>query len=151
MRVPCPCCGYLTLTERSCWDVCQVCYWEDDGQGDANADVESGGPNHVSLTTARQNFKTFGASERRFVQFTAVHSRRASFGRRGPSAARCASYAAATRAASASGISPPCHARVKNLTSPPPFLPFCPNGVKPPSLRARDPDKRLNGLRSACV
>lgn len=69
MRVQCPCCGYLTLSERSVWEVCQVCYWEDDGQGDADADVERGGPNKVSLSSARLNFKNCGAAESRFVQF----------------------------------------------------------------------------------
>jgi hypothetical protein len=69
VRFLCPCCGYVTLAERSCWAICKVCFWEDDGQGDGDADVERGGPNHVSLTAARANFKAFGAVEQRFVKF----------------------------------------------------------------------------------
>lgn len=26
----CPCCGYKTIKERGCYDICKVCYWEDD-------------------------------------------------------------------------------------------------------------------------
>ncbi len=67
-RFRCPCCGYLTLDERGGWDICQVCYWEDDGQDDHNADEVLGGPNGVlSLTKARVNFRAFGACEERFI------------------------------------------------------------------------------------
>jgi cysteine-rich CPCC protein len=55
-RVSCPCCGFLTLTERSAFEICPVCFWEDDGQDDADADDTKGGPNSSSLTEARRNF-----------------------------------------------------------------------------------------------
>ena len=63
----CPCCGYRTLPERGGDDICPVCFWEDDGQDEQDADVVRGGPNgSASLTQARTNFKAFGASlERR--------------------------------------------------------------------------------------
>ena len=54
----CPCCGSRTLHERGCWDICLVCFWEDDGITDV--DVISG-PNHMSLAEARRNFATIGA------------------------------------------------------------------------------------------
>jgi hypothetical protein len=54
----CPCCGYPTLHERSGYDICSLCNWEDDGQDDPYADEILGGPNGAySLTAARQNFK----------------------------------------------------------------------------------------------
>jgi hypothetical protein len=63
----CPCCGFLTLTERAAWEICPVCYWEDDGQDDSEADEVFGGPNgELSLTAARRNYAEFGAVERRF-------------------------------------------------------------------------------------
>jgi hypothetical protein len=63
----CPCCGYLTLGERAGFEICEVCYWEDDGQDDHDADRARGGPNgSLSLTEARQNFDRWGASEKRF-------------------------------------------------------------------------------------
>lgn len=60
---PCPCCGYKTLTVRK---VHEICFWQDDGQGDEDADTIRDGPNHdLSLTQARNNFKEFGASSLR--------------------------------------------------------------------------------------
>jgi hypothetical protein len=62
----CPCCAYHTLTERAAFEICPVCYWEDDGQGDENADETLGGPNgQLSLSQARANFTRFGASDER--------------------------------------------------------------------------------------
>jgi len=53
----CPCCGYATLGARGEWQICDICWWEDDGQDDADADVVLGGPNaNLSLTQARVNF-----------------------------------------------------------------------------------------------
>jgi hypothetical protein len=56
-RVKCPCCDYPTLTERAGYDICVLCNWEDDGQGDETADEVRGGPNSdYSLAEARANF-----------------------------------------------------------------------------------------------
>lgn len=58
----CPCCGYRSLLERAGDEICPVCFWEDDGQDDGDADIVRGGPNgDLSLSQARTNFKTFGA------------------------------------------------------------------------------------------
>lgn len=58
----CPCCGYLTLAGRGDYEICDVCFWEDDGQDEHDATVVRGGPNgRLSLTQARQNFERFGA------------------------------------------------------------------------------------------
>ncbi|MFF1770133.1 CPCC family cysteine-rich protein [Streptomyces sp. NPDC058249] len=37
----CPCCGFLTLDERGSYEICPVCFWEDDGQ-DAKMPTGSG-------------------------------------------------------------------------------------------------------------
>jgi hypothetical protein len=56
-RFACPCCGYPTLDELANYEICELCNWEDDGQGDAEANEVWGGPNSdYSLTEARQNF-----------------------------------------------------------------------------------------------
>lgn len=61
----CPCCGYATLSERSGYEICQVCFWEDDGQDDADAGDVRGGPNgSSSLDDARRHFLSLGASDR---------------------------------------------------------------------------------------
>ena len=64
----CPCCGCRTLSERGRFEICEVCFWEDDGQDDYDADVVRGGPNgSLSLTQARANYLRCGASNDRRV------------------------------------------------------------------------------------
>jgi len=66
-KYPCPCCGYRTLSERGGDEICKVCFWEDDGQDDQDADDVRGGPNgSLSLTAARKNFAQNGVVELRF-------------------------------------------------------------------------------------
>lgn len=65
----CPCCHCLTLETRGDFDICDVCYWEDDGQDNHDADVVRGGPNGVlSLAQARVNYLEFGACERSMIE-----------------------------------------------------------------------------------
>jgi len=64
----CPCCGYRTLSERTVFEICEVCFWEDDGQDDGDADECRGGPNgSLSLSAARANYLRFGACEESMV------------------------------------------------------------------------------------
>ena len=62
---PCPCCGFTTLTEPppGTFEVCPVCFWEDDAAQFANPTL-AGGANKISLTDARSNFLDVGASSR---------------------------------------------------------------------------------------
>lgn len=63
----CPCCGYKTLLGRGNYEICKVCFWEDDGQDEPDADIALGGPNgSLSLRDAQANFKKLGAAEERF-------------------------------------------------------------------------------------
>jgi hypothetical protein len=60
-RVACPVCKCLTLPARGGYDICEVCFWEDDGTDDPDA---TGGPNGaVSLAAARANYRAFGACD----------------------------------------------------------------------------------------
>lgn len=54
----CVCCGYRTLRGRGGYEICRVCFWEDDGATDPNV---YSGPNHMTLHEARANFNQFGA------------------------------------------------------------------------------------------
>ena len=57
----CPCCSLPTIGERGWYEICTVCWWEDDGQDDSDADDVLGGPNKgYSLSAARENFKKHG-------------------------------------------------------------------------------------------
>jgi hypothetical protein len=49
MHFQCPCCGYMTLDERGMFDICVVCFWEDDDpeeQFGQPALERPEGPNH---------------------------------------------------------------------------------------------------------
>lgn len=66
----CPCCGYKTLDEEppGTYDICEICFWEDDGIQFDNPDYR-GGANHVSLREAQKNFLEFGACEKEMIKF----------------------------------------------------------------------------------
>lgn len=65
-RFACPCCHHLTLDERGGYEICPVCFWEDDGQDDHDAARVRGGPNGpLSLEQARRNYVSFGACDER--------------------------------------------------------------------------------------
>jgi hypothetical protein len=69
-KFACHCCGFLTLTEEplGSYEICPVCFWEDDYVQLMEPTV-GGGPNHVSLEEARQNYAKFGVSEERFKMY----------------------------------------------------------------------------------
>ena len=48
----CPCCGYRTLPGRFDYDLCPVCWWEDDGV----EPWEYSGPNAQTLVEAQQEY-----------------------------------------------------------------------------------------------
>lgn len=65
-KFACPCCGYKTLDGApGYYEVCPVCYWEDDPLQTREPDSFAGS-NHVSLNAARTNFAAFGACEERY-------------------------------------------------------------------------------------
>ena len=65
-KIYCDCCGYDTISEHGEYEICPICYWEDDKYQVENPD-SNGGANQVSLIEARKNFAEFGAAERKFV------------------------------------------------------------------------------------
>ena len=67
-NVRCLCCGCRTLTVPGVFELCPVCWWQDDGQDDSDADVVRGTVNgELSLAEARNNFQICGAAHPRFV------------------------------------------------------------------------------------
>ena len=55
---PCPCCRFRTLQARGGYEICRVCFWEDDGSNDID---RVSAPNHMSLREAREAFARLGA------------------------------------------------------------------------------------------
>lgn len=82
-KFTCPCCGYRTLNERGAYDICPVCFWEDDAyivikDGAINGvrfdrdvsdeellDVPSGANHGLTLREGRDNYRRLGACEER--------------------------------------------------------------------------------------
>ena len=60
----CPCCGYKTRGEEQygSYDICPICFWEDDPFQVENPDTDIGA-NPISLRQAQRNFKEFGACD----------------------------------------------------------------------------------------
>lgn len=68
-KYPCPCCGCLTFDEPPTgnYDICPVCFWEDDPIALEKPDEELG-CNGVSLTQAKKNYKKFGACKKEMLK-----------------------------------------------------------------------------------
>ncbi|RTQ51386.1 hydrolase [Hymenobacter gummosus] len=61
---PCPCCSYYTFDAPpdNSFDICPVCYWEDDGV-QLREPTYAGGANKLSLEQARLHYAQYGACE----------------------------------------------------------------------------------------
>lgn len=68
VKCTCPCCGYKTLAESGNYDLCPICYWEDDPSQYEDPDLE-GGPNSLSLRQAQLNFILYGASSQECLSY----------------------------------------------------------------------------------
>lgn len=69
-RFRCPCCGYRTLESAGALALCPVCWWEDDGQEDADAaEVRLTVNGELSLREAREYFTRCGAAHPRFLPY----------------------------------------------------------------------------------
>ncbi|WP_221088938.1 CPCC family cysteine-rich protein [Deinococcus aquaedulcis] len=61
-RFACPCCGFLTLATLGEYEVCPVCFWEDQTDCALKPD-ELSEANGLSLSQARLHFNRYGACE----------------------------------------------------------------------------------------
>ena len=70
IKYTCPCCGYKTLGEEppGTFEICDICFWEDDLVQFDDPDFE-GGANGPSLRTAQKNFFGFGACQKDKLKF----------------------------------------------------------------------------------
>lgn len=86
-KLACLCCGCLTLDERGGYDICPVCFWEDDaylivGNGEIKGvlvdkevsdedllDVPSGANHGLTLREGRENYRNFGACEKSMKKY----------------------------------------------------------------------------------
>ena len=71
----CPCCGYRTLKTAGAMALCPVCWWEDDGQEDGDADdVRLTANGTLSLSQARAYYAECGAAHPRFLPYVRKHA-----------------------------------------------------------------------------
>jgi len=76
----CPCCDYFSLGSRAEYEICEICFWEDDGIDLDDLDRYSG-PNHITLRDARDNFRRFSACDNRAVAHVLPEAKRVRFRR----------------------------------------------------------------------
>ena len=57
-KFQCPCCDYFTLDEVGVYNICEVCFWEDDG----TTSEHGFSPNGSTLNEARSNYLKFSAN-----------------------------------------------------------------------------------------
>lgn len=92
----CLCCGYRTLKERGGYDICPVCFWEDETypiihnnsidvlkrsgnyrseeySGEDVLDIPSGANHGLTLRQGRENYKKYGACEESMVCHVRKH------------------------------------------------------------------------------
>ena len=65
----CPCCGFNSLIEppNGTYNICRICFWEDDPIQQEDPNYE-GGANRVSLIQGQKNFEKYGACEINMVK-----------------------------------------------------------------------------------
>lgn len=70
MKYTCACCGFKTLEQElpGTYDICSICFWEDDEIQFLNPDDKEGA-NYVSLREAQRNFIKFGACDEESINF----------------------------------------------------------------------------------
>ena len=63
----CAVCGYKTVTDS--YEICHICMWECDPAQEKDPDSRTGA-NRISLRKAQENFRRFGAIDKRAVEYT---------------------------------------------------------------------------------
>ena len=81
-ELQCPCCDYFTLGERGNYEICPICFWEDDGLAIKQLDVPSAPNSGLTLREARSNFIKFGACEKAMIENVISLDKRANFKRK---------------------------------------------------------------------
>ena len=69
LKYPCVCCGHLTMGgPPASYEICPVCFWEDDLVQLRWPDWAIGANRRTSLIEAQCNFAAFGASHEQFLE-----------------------------------------------------------------------------------
>lgn len=68
----CPCCNYKTISEKGNYEVCKVCFWEDDGNTDESRYSQV---NHMTLKEAKDNFEIKGVILDKFLKYVDIEGK----------------------------------------------------------------------------
>lgn len=68
-NLACACCGYDTVEERGNYEICPICFWEDDPVQFAHPHL-GGGANKMSLRQGQKNYIDFGACDIEMLKHT---------------------------------------------------------------------------------
>jgi hypothetical protein len=60
----CACCEYYSLDNNRGYEICKVCFWEDDGTNELE---KYSNANHMTLNAARSNFEAIGVIDIKFI------------------------------------------------------------------------------------
>lgn len=87
----CLCCGYFTIENRAEFDICPVCFWEDDAylvfdkesdsiralyyeaeniEEEKLLDIPSGANHGLTLRQGKENYRKYGACEKDMQKYT---------------------------------------------------------------------------------
>ncbi len=72
----CDCCDYFTIPDGSDYEICPVCFWEQDAFGVSEPEEPSGANHGLSLREGRKNFLLFGACAAEFKAIVVAASER---------------------------------------------------------------------------
>lgn len=75
----CPCCDYFTLPTRHDYEICPICFWEDEGVDVDEPDEESAANHGLNLRQARANFQAIGACEPSMLEHVLPPERRVGY------------------------------------------------------------------------
>lgn len=79
-RHACPCCAYVTLAERGRYEICPICFWEDEDHWMDDEPNQSSAANHgLTLNDARRNFAKIGACDPKMLQHVLPPDQRSAF------------------------------------------------------------------------
>ena len=75
----CDCCDFFTIPAGEDYEICPICFWEQDAFGITEPDEPSGANHGLTLRKGRKNFIALGACHKRFKTHVLANSERNKF------------------------------------------------------------------------
>lgn len=67
-KTQCDCCDYFTIDNGADYEICPICFWEQDAFGVSEPEADSGANHGLTLREGRSNFLKHGACAPEFVE-----------------------------------------------------------------------------------